>query len=152
MATWDFSGLIYAWLHGHLGQTPLVPPVERAESDPQPSPWKGVLQIGSGPNPWRAEISVAASLMSAISLKVAAARVPNNQNALLISSMDARIGEIIDDYCGTPPRSPWPGPSPQSYGLAAGLTFLAGTLPEESKLQAAVAEVVARVLEKINKV
>jgi len=108
------------------------------------------VAIGPGPHPWEPlEILAAASLLSAISLRTAASRLPEgSQEAAIVRTTDARIAELIDDYCGTPPGSPWPGPWPFGYGLAAGLSFLAGTLPEGS-LQAAVEEVSTRILKKM---
>ncbi len=108
------------------------------EFDHGPGRWRG-LEV-SGPD----EITAAASLLTAISLKVAAVGMPALEGA-----MDARISAMIDDYCGTPP-GPWPGPWPFPYGLAAGLSFIAGTLAPQSKLQTAVQEASARVLRKID--
>jgi hypothetical protein len=71
---------------------------------------------------------------------------------VLESAMDARIAALIDDYCGTPPGHPWPGPWQFPYSLAAGLSFVAGTLAPQSKLQTAVEEVSVRVLKKIEQV
>jgi hypothetical protein len=143
MADWSkyTSELIYAYVHGHPFLPGTGPSAHEQATD--------LAEIGPGPWPWRpqrAETFAAASLLSAISLRVAASRMPGGpQKALLERTTDARIAELIDDYCGTPPGSPWPGPSPFSYGLAAGLSFLAGTLPQGS-LQAAVEEVSIRVL------
>jgi hypothetical protein len=140
MTDWSkyFSELIYAYINGNPfppGTGPVVPVHE--------------LPLNAGHHHHHrepSETAAAASLLSAISLKVAASRMPQGtQKASLERATDARIAELIDDYCGTPPGSPWPGPWPFGYGLAAGLSFLAGTLPQGS-LQTAVAEVSTRVL------
>jgi len=147
MAAWDFSTLLHDILLGHAPLGPYVPPHAVAEhlrerigaavADPQPSPWHSI------------EIQAAASLLSAISLKVAASRMMESpQKASLERYMDVRITALIDEYCGTPPGSPWPGPPSFAYGLAAGLSFLAGTFGQGA-LQVAVEEVSTRVLKKI---
>jgi len=157
------SELIYAYLRGHLF-FPIL-----AETGQGPNPWSP-QRVGSGPNPWSPqrevigpwpwepreipgwpweprEILATASLLSAISLRDAALRMPESpQKVSLERTTDARIAELIDDYCGTPPGSPWPGPSPVGYGLAAGLSFLAGTLGQ-GRLKDAIEEVSTQVLE-----
>lgn len=131
----DFSDLIYSWLHNG------------PEFPRQPFVAMELANTGAGPHhSERRETSAAASLLSAISLRVAASRIPEGpQTALLQRKTDARIAELIDNYCGASRDSPWPGPWPFGYGLAAGLSFLAGTLPQGS-LQAAVEEVSTRIL------
>jgi hypothetical protein len=155
MADWDFSKLLHDILLGHVPLGPYVPPRGMAEHliGSGPNPWKSreILAVADPqPSPWHSiEIQAAASLLSAISLKVAASRMMESpQKASLERSMDVRITELIDDYCGTPPGSPWPGPPSFAYGLAAGLSFLAGTLGQGA-LQVAVEEVSTRVLKKI---
>jgi len=120
------SELIYAYLRGHLFFPVL------AETGQGPNPWSP-RRTGSGPNPWSPkhevigpwpweprEILAIASLLSAISLRDAAFRMPEGpQKASLERTTDARIAELIDDYCGTPPGSPWPSPSPVGYGPMA---------------------------------
>lgn len=151
MADWSVytSELIYAYLNGHPFVGSYIPPkhavlsaeaatYERRLFDPQPSPWEP------------AEMVAAASLLSAVSLKAAAPGLPNEQQrAALERAMDARIAELIDDYCGTPPGSPWPGPPPIAVRLAAGLSFLAATLGP-GRLQATLGEVAAAILGRIN--
>jgi hypothetical protein len=158
MTDWSIytSQLIYAYLHGHpfVGSPQPLHHALQAEFaeaiGPGPWPWRPQREaIGPTPWPWEPrEILAAASLLSAISVKVAASRMPEDQQkASLERIMDARIAELIDDYCGTPSGSPWPSPLQFTYSLAAGLSFLAGTLGQGG-LQVAVEEVSMRVLEK----
>jgi hypothetical protein len=153
MVVFNWSQLIYVWLHGHpfVGAVKSNPePSPWRSLDPQPSPWRA---LEPEPSPWRLDVSgpdeivAAASLLTAISLKVAAAGMP-----VLEGAMETRISALIDDYCGTPPGHPWPGPWQFPYGLAAGLSFLAGTLAPQSKLQTAVQEVSVRILRRIDQV
>jgi hypothetical protein len=137
MADWSIysSELIYAYLHGfHPQPSPWV------AADPEPSPWRAA---DPQPSPWHsAELRVAASLLSAVSLKSAAAGLPDGpQKGELESGLDASIAEIIDDYCGTPHPH---------FGLAAGLSFLAGTLAQ-GEVQNGVRELAALVLKKTMK-
>jgi hypothetical protein len=131
------SDLIYAYIHGHpFVGAPLIAYVPIHE-----------LPIDPGPHRWKSrETLAAASLLSAISLRVTASRMPEGtQKALLERTTDARVAELIDHYCGAPPGSPWPGLGPFGYGLAAGLSFLAGTLPQGG-LQTAVEDISTRIL------
>jgi len=153
IGSYNISTLIYEWLHGHpFAGSPLVV-AHRLEADSArftgPWPWEP-RESGSGPNPWEPrEVMAAASLLSAISLKTAASRMPDGpQKSSLESAADTRIFELADDYCGTPPGSPWPGPSVFGYRLAAGLSFLAGTLPEGS-LRTAIEQVCTHMLERL---
>jgi hypothetical protein len=104
IGSYNISTLIYEWLHGHpFAGSPLVV-AHRLEAD---------SARFTGPWPWEPrEVMAAASLLSAISLKTAASRMPDGpQKSSLESAADTRIFELADDYCGTPPGSPWPGPS-----------------------------------------
>ena len=136
MADWSIytSELIYAYLHGHPQPSPWV------AADPEPSPWR---TADPQPSPWvAAELRAAASLISAISLKSAAAGMPDGpQKVELVSGLDASIAEIIDEYCGTPHPH---------FGLAAGLSFLAGTMAHGA-VQNGVRELAALVLKKTMK-
>jgi hypothetical protein len=142
-----FSEVIYDYLDpfppgtvhgGHSGGYPVARP---------PLVWGNKPGDNDARRPPResGEVAAVASLLTAISLKVAAAGMPK-----LEATMDARIAALIDDYCGTPPHSPWPWPWESAYGVAAGLSFVAGTLAPQSRLQTAVAEVSVHVLRKVN--
>ena len=152
MADWSIytSELIYAYLHGHpfVGggsgvHHRVADLVEATKSD------HASVALGPGPGPWHmTELQVAASLLSAAALKSALAAAPEgSQSSSMMNALDARINSLIDDYCGTPPHSPWPGPWINGYGLAAGLSFLAGTLAQ-SGLREEVVEVATRVAKK----
>jgi hypothetical protein len=87
-------------------------------------------------------------LVSALSLKVAASKIPNPElRSGLESSITQAIEKALDEYCGTPPGFWPPGPPPLPYTLAAELTWVANTL-QEGALQNAVSELATLVLEK----
>ena len=150
MADWSiyFPQLLYAYLHGHPflpGTGPGTPPHRVAE----------MAEIGSGPWPWEPqggfrEIQAIGSVLSAVSLRAAASGMPEGpQKTAFERAMNARIAELIDDYCGTPPHhSPYPGPTHFGYAVAAGLSFIAGTM-REGGLQAAVENAALRALERV---
>jgi hypothetical protein len=158
MADWsinsyNMSTLIYEWLHGNpsAGSPPGVHHGLEADFERFAGRWPWApREIGPGPHPWEPnEVMAAASLLSAISLRTAASRMADSpQKSSLENTGDSRLAELTDDCCGTPPGSPWPGPSLFGYRLAAGLSFLAGTLPEGS-LRAAIEEVSTHMLERL---
>jgi len=85
------------------------------------------------PIPWSPAVSF---LMSAISLKEVASKVPDGRlRSDLGRRADHAISEFIEDYCGTPPRRfpwPWPGPPPWVYSIVSELTMAANTFQEGS--------------------
>jgi hypothetical protein len=158
MAIWSDLGsqVIYAALHGNpfLGSpwpphAVLAVATDGTNLNPQPSPWLRREIFEPEPSPWaRREIGAAASLLSVLSLGTAAAKLPNSpQKSALVEGLNGRVDVLIDDYCGTPPGQPWPGPPPFAYALAAGLSYVAATL-EEGALQAAVLDVSTRILDR----
>ena len=144
MTDWSIYGssLIYMYLHGkpflpgsqHHPVAAHSPTDMRIIHEPDPSPWRG---------DW--EIQATLAILTAVSLKVAAADAKGATK--LQQSMDQNIAGLIDEYCNTPRGSPFPGPRPIGYAIAAGLSFIAGTL-QEGSLRTAVQNASASILEK----
>ena len=65
-------------------------------------------------------------------------------------SSTAAIAEILDDWCGTPPRKwpwPWPGPPPWVWEIASELSMIANSLSAGS-LRDGMLDVAAQVIQK----
>jgi hypothetical protein len=123
--------LIYNYLHGHpfVGGGGYSPKVATNFMEAVQAVVAGVSEVGPDPGPWKqSELHVAASLLTATALSVALSKY--SQSKGVQEWLNNRIAQIIDDYCGNGPHSPLPGVNKGAYGLAAGLTFLAGTMPE----------------------
>lgn len=95
------------------------------------------------PCPWLVD-----GLVSAVSVQQLAATLPDGPARTQVrKSADTAIAQIIDDYCGAPPRLvpwPWPGPPPWSYAVASELTAIANTMHGDMReaLLAVAAQVV----------
>ena len=115
---------------------------------PHPDPWR---LVGPGPQPWRAG-AVYAQRISAITAAVAVqgvsvARSTTGNDCQALEAVRASLAQLVDDYCGTPPRHPpIPGirfPPPKSEPrptdlIAAALTlYQAGRMVAEEALAAA---------------
>ena|SRR5437868_2448454 len=98
--------------------------------DPNPLPWRNAEP---NPSPWSPAVSF---LMSAISLKEVASKLPDGQlRNDLGKRADHAISTFIEDYCGTPPRRipwPWPGPPPWDYSIVSELAMAAHSFQEGS--------------------
>jgi hypothetical protein len=117
-------------------------------SDPWGPPYNRLIsEIGPNPNPWT---SAASFLISAVSLKHAAARLSDGPaKAAFESGIDDAISQFLDDYCGTRPPGywPWPGPPPWIYSLSAGLATAANSFQDgnlKSTLLALSSDVLSR--------
>lgn len=123
---------------GHPYQTHL-----NLVEDPQPSPWRAAY---SSP----AQQAVAL-LISAATAKETASAMANSVVAKQVAaSAEASITDVIDDYCGTPPRHvpwPFPGPPPWVWEIASQLTAAANML-QEGSLRTNLLQISGRVLEK----
>jgi hypothetical protein len=150
MQSIDFERLLYAILYGRpffdggLSGGSHHPLADLSIVNENPT-WPGVnlpppRRLGGGPLFF---------LVSALSLKIAAAKMSNPElRSGLEGSITQAIEKALDEYCGTPPGFWPPGPPPPlSYALAAELTWVANTL-QEGALQSAVSELATRVLEK----
>jgi hypothetical protein len=95
------------------------------------------------PIPWLVD-----SLVSAVGAGQVASAMPDGPaRTQLQNSAAAAIAQILDDYCGTPPRLvpwPWPGPPPWVYGVASELTAIAYTA--EGNIRGALLQVAAQVI------
>jgi len=68
----------------------------------------------------------------------------------LIGSANSTINQVLEDYCGTPPRLipwPWPGPPPWVFSIVAELSRIANTA-EAAGMQQGLLKVAGRVLER----
>lgn len=115
----SFYEFIFELAHGVFDQ----PPTGR--SDPtqlMSAGWRHPT-----PCPWLVE-----GLVSAVGVRQLAATLPDGPTRTQMQkSADTTIAQILDDYCGTPPRLvpwPWPGPPPWAYEIAAELTAVANTM------------------------
>ncbi len=78
--------------------------VPRGLGYPLPIPWYPI------PSPWMPAVD---ALAAAVSAQQLAATVEGPLRAQLEQSASASIAQVLDDYCGTPPRLiPWPYPGP----------------------------------------
>jgi hypothetical protein len=72
-----------------------------------------------------------AGLVQAAQAKELAARLPPKDRANATKSATSAIEEILDDWCGTPPRRipwPWPGPPPWTWQIVSALSLIANSL------------------------
>lgn len=80
------------------------------------------------PDSWR----IAYQLIHAAQAKDLASRLPEGAaKQAVIKSSNAAVAQIIDDWCGTPPRRhpwPWPGPPPWAWEVTSNLSLFANSL------------------------
>jgi hypothetical protein len=100
------------------------------------------------PVPWRSALS---ALLGAISLREVANAMPEGYvKSEMNQRVDQTIADVIDDWCGTPPRLipwPWPGPPPWAYPIATSLAAMANTL-QEGSMRTELLELAGRVVQK----
>ena len=99
-----------------------------------------------GPDPY----GPVASLVNAVNVKALAATVSGPARQQMEISANAAIEQVLDDYCGTPPRVypwPWPGPPPWVYAIASELNAIANTM-EAGRLREGLTEVAGLVLQR----
>ena len=122
----------------------------------QGSPPRPSMVEGPQPDPWRAAYSspareAVALLVSAATAKEAAAAMSDKAVAKqIVASADASISEVLDDYCGTPPRKvpwPFPGPPPWVWEIASELTTAANSL-QEGTLRTSLQQISGRILDR----
>jgi hypothetical protein len=100
-------------------------------------------QFEPEPVPWR---QVAAALAQAVNAKVLAGQIGDKT----AHNANQTIVQLLDDYCGTPPRVvpwPWPGPPPWNFAIASELNAAASALPEGA-MRAGLQEVAKQVMVK----
>jgi hypothetical protein len=105
---------------------------------PTPHPWLVAMSRPatgmphSAPNRQTSLVNgLVGALVSAVSVRELAATMPRGHaRAQLEGSADAAIDQILDDYCGTHPRVPWPWPGPLPWALetASELLVLANAM------------------------
>jgi len=123
---------------GHPYQTHL-----NLVEEPVPSPWRTAY-----PSP--AQQAVALLISAATAKETASAMTDGVAAKQVATSADASIAEVIDDYCGTPPRKvpwPFPGPPPWVWEIASQLTVAANAL-QEGSLRTSLLQISGRVIEK----
>jgi hypothetical protein len=128
---------------------------------PPPSPWTPELApwslspfSGPTPEPWYLSpfsvpwVAVTA-LVAAVGVQQLAATVPEGTlRSQLEQSGSVSIAQVLDDYCGTPPRLipwPWPGPPPWVFSIAAELNSIANSV-EAAGMQQGLLKVAGQVL------
>jgi hypothetical protein len=109
---------------------------------PPPVPW---MAFGPSPSPWLAAVSI---LVQAVNVKQIAASLPEGD---LRTQLDARaddsIDRVLDDWCGTRPPWPWPGPPPWVIGIASQLTAVANSV-QSGFVREELIRIAGRALEK----
>jgi hypothetical protein len=109
------------------------------------------------PHPWtlahpmpHASIPAVDALVAAVNAQQLAATVEEPLRAQLEQSASASIAQVLDDYCGTPPRLipwPYPGPPPWVFAIASELNTIANA-SDLAGMQAGLLEVAGQVLER----
>jgi hypothetical protein len=139
----SYEQLIKALLHNPFlgsGQGGFPP---RAFEDPQSSPWRNAHV-----NPTQQAVAL---FISAATAKATASAMSDKEMARqIVASADAAISEVMDDYCGTPPRKvpwPFPGPPPWVWEISSELTTAANAL-QEGSLRSSLLDISGRVLSK----
>ncbi|MGH9714014.1 MAG: hypothetical protein ACRD5M_12025 [Candidatus Acidiferrales bacterium] len=143
----SYEQLVRELLHNPFLGSPQPPPhnlmLQPRSADPQPSPWR--TDAGNV-----AEHAVLL-LISAATAKETASAVANKETANQINaSAENAINEVLDDFCGTPPRNvpwPFPGPPPWVWEIASQLSAAANTL-QEGSLRTSLLQISGRVIEK----
>ena len=108
---------------------------------PIPTPWHPV------PIPWMSAVD---ALVAAVTAQQLAATVEGPLRAQLEQSASASIAQVLDDYCGTPPRLipwPYPGPPPWIFAIASELNTIANA-SESVAMQAGLLKIAGQVLER----
>ena len=88
----------------------------RTRADPEPAPWR--VAVGQ--------------LVQAVQARELAGKLPKALQEQTVRSSTAAVAEILDDWCGTPPRKwpwPWPGPPPWVWDIVSELSGIANSLP-----------------------
>lgn len=145
--SWEEFNLLAA-LRRHMGilwkvkadgpEEALVP---RGLGHPEPWPWY--------PTPTPSAPAVD-SLVAAVTAQQLAATVAEPLRTQLEQSASASIAQVLDDYCGTPPRLipwPYPGPPPWVFVIASELNAIANA-SESPTMQAGLLKVAGQVLER----
>jgi hypothetical protein len=74
---------------------------------PQPDPWR--VKKGPSPDPWRGVLLARVEIDRVVGLAQMAEAVGGEQGREVVRR---RIAEIVDEWCGTPPKPRWPLPWP----------------------------------------
>jgi hypothetical protein len=101
------------------------------------------------PEPWRVAVG---QFVQAAQAKDLAGKLPKALQEQVVKSATAAIAEILDDWCGTPPRKwpwPWPGPPPWIWDIVSELSMVANSLPAGG-LRDGILDVAAQVVQQGN--
>lgn len=74
---------------------------------PQPDPWR--VKEGPHPDPWKSALLARLEIDRVVVLAQTAAVVGGEQGREVVRR---RLAEIVDEWCGTPPKPRWPLPWP----------------------------------------
>jgi hypothetical protein len=108
---------------------------------------RAVARVEPEPAPWRVAVG---QLVQAVQAKDLAAKLPKGLQEQTVKSSTAAIADVLDDWCGTPPRKwpwPWPGPPPWIWDIVSELSAVANSLPAGS-LRDGIIGVAAQVVQK----
>lgn len=143
----------YVLSHPLGSMPPHIRHAHRTAFDPEPSPWRfrgpqpDPWVLGPSPDPWRWVVS---ALVSAVNAKSLAQTVEGAARQQIEASANRAIAQILDDYCGTPPKVwpwPWPGPPPWVFTIASELNAIANAM-EAGTLREGLVEVAGQVLQR----
>jgi len=124
--SWDrlVAYVVNAALHPH--HSPL--PSTHLVADALHAPGSSTVSLPQDPVPVFPWGPVVSALVAAVNAQQLAATVEGPLRGQLERSANASIAQLLDDYCGTPPRKvpwPFPGPPPWVYAIASELNALA---------------------------
>ncbi len=110
----------------------LMPGARPYAMDPQPVPWCHVVE----------------GFVAAVNVRDLASQVSDDGiRKDMERSANRSVAQLLDDYCGTPPRLwhwPWPGPPPWVFAIASELNAIANTM-QEGGLRSGLQEIAGRV-------
>jgi len=110
---------------------------------------RGAVRADPTPEPWRVAVG---QLVHAAQARDLAGKLPKGLQEQVVKSSTAAIADILDDWCGTPPRKwpwPWPGPPPWLWEIVSELSMVANSLPAGG-LRDVILDVAAQAVQKGN--
>lgn len=154
MASLDDLAAYYSWAHlqhyGYLYKVQADPPEYAMHPSGQrlhKSFHPPLPELPGQPHPF---LRVVETLVAAVNVKQLATTVQGPMQAQLEMSADASIAQVLDDYCGTPPRVipwPWPGPPPWVFPIASELSAIAN-VTKSTVMRDGLLKVAGQVLER----
>ena len=127
--SWDrlVAYVIQSALHPHHGPLPQTH-LEAAIHSSGSGDSVGLPQDPVSAFPWSHAVS---ALVAAVNVQQLAANVEGPMRGQLEHSASKSIAQVLDDYCGTPPRKipwPYPGPPPWNFAIASELNTIANAV------------------------